>query len=150
MSTSMELRALAEADAAAPPFGFEEFERRRVAALRRRRATGLSVAASVAVLGVVSLSALLTQAPEPVTLLTEPAATAAASNTRYELPALVDLDQFEVTSELEDRIALLDAEISAARVQAVPVEQLRQMEVTRAQMNDSLQRVSYAHSLLSL
>ena len=67
-----------------------------------------------------------------------------------EPPALVDLGQFDVTSELEDRIALLDAELSAARVQRVPVEQLRRIESTREQMNQSLQRVSYAHALLSL
>jgi hypothetical protein len=30
------------------------------------------------------------------------------------------------------------------------VERLREMESTREQLNDSLQRVSYAHSLLSL
>jgi hypothetical protein len=45
---------------------------------------------------------------------------------------------------------LLDAEISAAQVHAVPAEKLRQMESTRQQLNDSLQRVSYAQSLLNL
>jgi hypothetical protein len=65
-------------------------------------------------------------------------------------PALVDLGQFEITSALEDHIALLDAQISAARVYAAPPERLRQMESTRAQLNESLQRVSYAQALLSL
>jgi hypothetical protein len=53
-----------------------------------------------------------------------------------------------MTSELEDHIALLDAQISAARVYAAPPEQLRQLEYTRSQLNDSLQRVSYAQTLL--
>jgi uncharacterized small protein (DUF1192 family) len=69
---------------------------------------------------------------------------------RIEVPALVDMGQFELTSELEDRIAMLDAELSAARVQRLPAEQLRRIEGTRQQMNESLQRVSYAHALLSL
>jgi Tfp pilus assembly protein PilN len=62
----------------------------------------------------------------------------------------VNLDQFDLTTELEDHIALLDAELSAARVQAAPAQQLRQMESTREQLTQSLQRVSYAHSLLNL
>jgi hypothetical protein len=62
----------------------------------------------------------------------------------------VNLDQFDLTTELEEHIAVLDAELSVARVEAAPAEQLRQLESTREQLNDSLQRVSYAHSLLNL
>ncbi len=73
---------------------------------------------------------------------------AASADAPYE-PAVVDVGRFEVTSELEDHIALLDAQISAARIYATPPERLRQMESTRAQLNESLQRVSYAQTLLS-
>ena len=145
MNAPVELRQLAAHENAAPPFGFEEFERRRVARVRQRRTTGWSVTASVGVLGLVAVLALLTQAPQPSAQLT--AAAVAARNAQ---PALVDLGQFEVTSELEDHIAMLDAEISAARVGAAPDERLREMESARAELNESLQRVSYAHSLLNL
>jgi hypothetical protein len=145
MNAPVELRQLAAHENAAPPFGFEEFERRRDARVRQRRTTGWSVAASVGVLGLVAVLALLTQAPQPSAQLT--AAAVAARNAQ---PALVDLGQFEVTSELEDHIAMLDAEISAARVGAAPDERLHEMESARAELNESLQRVSYAHSLLNL
>ena len=62
--------------------------------------------------------------------------------------ALMFIERF--AGELEDRIALLDAELSAARVRQAPAEQLRRVEGARQQMNESLQRVSYAHALLSL
>jgi hypothetical protein len=144
MNAPVELRQLAAHDPAAPPFGFDEFDRRRARALRQRRAAGWSVAGSVSVLGLVGVLAVLTQAPPAAEL------TAAALEARDAQPALVDLGQFAVTSELEDHIALLDAEISAARVGAAPQERLHEMESARAELNDSLQRVSYAHSLLSL
>jgi hypothetical protein len=67
-----------------------------------------------------------------------------------QLPALVNMGQFDITSTLEDHIALLDAELSAARVGKVPEVQLRPMESAREQLSASLQRVSYAHALLSL
>jgi hypothetical protein len=146
----MDLRALAARDEAAPPFGFDEFERRHSQRLRQRRATVLGLAGSMAALGLVALLALVTQAPEPVGMAGLAPVAAVAEPAPHELPALVDLGQFEATSEIEDHIALLDAEISVARVHSVPVERLREMESTRAQLNDSLQRVSYAHSLLSL
>ena len=62
----------------------------------------------------------------------------------------MNLDQFDVTTELQDHIALLDSQLSAARVETASVERLRQLEATREQLNSSLQRVSYAHSLLNL
>lgn len=149
MSQPIDLRLLPGA-AATAPFDFEEFERRVAVTRQRRRATLWSSAASVGTLGVVVLLALMTQVPQPDALLsaTAPQAEAAVADAPYE-PAVVDLGRFEVTSELEDHIALLDAQISAARVYAIPPERLRQMESTRAQLNESLQRVSYAQSLLS-
>jgi hypothetical protein len=150
MNHSIDLRQLAVTDAA-PPFGFDQFERCRAAAGYRHRATVWSVAASVGVLGLVALLALVTQAPQPAALVvgTSPVKTAAPPVDVPLQPAVVDLGQFDVTSELEDHIALLDAQISAARVYAAPPEQLRQLESTREQLNVSLQRVSYAQTLLS-
>lgn len=151
MNASADIRTLAAREAASPPYGFEEFERRRAGAVRRGRITGWSLAASVAVLGLVSLLAVVTQPPPDGVVGELPGAPSAvpAAGT-YELPALVELDRFVLTSELEDHIALLDAQISAARIHAAPPERLREMESTREQLNESLQRVSYAHSLLSL
>jgi hypothetical protein len=151
MTHSMDLRRLSETTPAAPPFGFEEFERRRATVQGRQRATVWSIAASVAVLGLVGVVALMTQPQLPAAMVSAaPAATHALQPQGPHQPALVDLGQFEVTSSLEDHIALLDAQISAARAYAAPPERLQQMESTRAQLNESLQRVSYAQALLSL
>lgn len=149
MTSSIDLRRLPVDDAA--PFGFEEFERRVAVAERRRRANIWSTAASVATLGVVALLALMTQVQQPaaVVFTGPPAVEAVVPADAPYAPAVVDVGRFEVTSELEDHIALLDAQISAARVYAAPPERLRQMESTRAQLNESLQRVSYAQALLS-
>jgi hypothetical protein len=150
MNKAISLRDLAATDSVEPPYGYEEFEHRRVAAVQRHRTGVWSVAASVAVLGLVASLALVTQVQNPVARLSGAAAghgTATVVEAPYQ-PALVDVGQFEVTSELEDHIALLDAQISAARVYQASPERLRQMEAAREQLNDSLQRVSYAQTLL--
>jgi hypothetical protein len=150
MSTQENLRTLAAVDAPSAPYAFEAFEQRRTLASVQRRNTWLGAAGSIAALGVVSILALVTQAPPQLqALATVPVGTIAATESS-ELPAMVNLDQFDLTTELEEHIAVLDAELSMARVAAAPVEQLRQLESTRRQLNDSLQRVSYAHSLLNL
>jgi hypothetical protein len=150
MNIQEELRALA-ADATPAPFDFDSFEQRRTAAKVRRRTALLGAAGSLAALGLVSLVALVTQAPPQLRLADAISPTHPAMTTDPGVaPALIDLDQFDVTTELEDHIAVLDAELSVARVRAAPLEQLRRLESTRAQLNESLQRVSYAHSLLSL
>jgi hypothetical protein len=148
MNMQENLRALAARDVPVAPFEFEVFERRRAVGAVRRRATLVSAAGSVAALAFVSVMALVTQGPQPLRLVE--AVSLAMPVPEDDLPALVNLDQFDVTTELEEHIAVLDAELSAARVEAAPVEQLRQLESTRTQLNQSLQRVSYAHSLLSL
>ncbi len=56
MTRPIDLRRLPEI-AAAPPFGFEEFERRLAITDWRRRATVWSAGASVGTLGVVALLA---------------------------------------------------------------------------------------------
>jgi len=154
MSAQEGMRQLA-AQRVAAPFGFEVFEQRRDRAVARRRTVVWGAALSVSMLALVGILALVTQprvdrdsimaAVESQELSVLPGVSQHADS-----PALVDMSRFELTSELEDRIALLDAELSAARVQRAPVEQLRRIEGTRQQMSESLQRVSYAHALLSL
>jgi hypothetical protein len=152
MSLQDGLRSLAAHEDMPAPWDFEVFEQRRARSRTRRRAALWGSALSVAMLAMVGIIALVTQ---PQTMR-DPllAATAVPFDSVPETvvvqPALVDMSQFDVTSELEDRIALLDAELSAARVQRAPSEQLQRIESTREQMNQSLQRVSYAHALLSL
>jgi hypothetical protein len=150
MSLQDGLRSLAAHQDAAP-FSFDVFEQRRRRVVARRRAALWGSALSVALLVFVGFIALVTQPQvrrDP--LLAAAPATLPVELTPIEQPALVDMSQFDVTSELEDHIALLDAELSAARVERMPAEQLRRIESTREQMNESLQRVSYAHALLSL
>lgn len=151
MTTPIDLPRLHDSAQAAPPFDFEQFERRRAHAEQQRRATVWSVTGSMGVLCVVGLLALLTQAPQPAAPVmgTAPAGNLVQQAEAPYQPALVDIGRFDVTSNLEDHIALLDAQISAARAYAVPAEQLRQLESTREQLNVSLQRVSYAQTLLS-
>jgi hypothetical protein len=145
MNIQENLRVLASRESPAAPFGFEAFEQRRAMAASHRRAAIVSAAGAVFALAFVSVMALVTQRPQQLEALPRVAAAPAE-----EMPALVNLDQFDVTTELEEHIAVLDAELSVARVKSAPAEELRQLESTRAQLRDSLQRVSYAHSLLSL
>ena len=150
MSIQENLRTLAANEGSDAPFGFEAFERRRAMVGVRRRATYISAAGSVAALAFVSVMALVTQAPSQLQLAEAVPLAVPVSAPEEQQPALVNLDQFDVTAELEEHIAVLDARLSAARVEAAPAEQLRQLESTRTQLNQSLQRVSYAHSLLAL
>jgi hypothetical protein len=150
MTSLPDLRHLADPPVA-PPFGFEQFQQRRAIARRRRRTAGWSAAAALGVLAVVPVLAVLTQ-PEPAAqVLGRPASELPPLADLFQQPpALVDMDRFAVTSELEDYIALLDAQISAAQRSPVPNEQLRRLEATRAQLHDSLKSVSQAHAMLDL
>ena len=151
MTKPIDLQQLAGAQHHAMPYDFAEFQRRSTAAERRRGATMWSVATLLGVLGTVALIALMTQKPASQALLvdTAPAKAKPVRKVVHSQPALVDMGQFALTSELEDHIALLDEQISVARVYAAPPEQLRQLEYTRKQLNESLQRVSYAQNLLN-
>ncbi|MDQ2639693.1 MAG: hypothetical protein M3Y79_03810 [Pseudomonadota bacterium] len=150
MRNPQDLRALATPSGGAP-FDFAEFERRRAQVRHRARTAGWSAAAAIGMLAVVPVVAVLTQ-PEPAATVTGPPAAAMTpvADVFLQPPALVDMDRFALTSELEDHIALLDAEISAARLTPVPDAELERLETTRARLNDSLQRVTYAHALLDL
>jgi hypothetical protein len=151
MSMQEDLRALAAGSAPAAPFDFEVFEQRRAAATVRRRSAVLGAAGSIAALAFVSIIALVTQSPQQLRVADVALPAQTLMKAEFDsAPALIDLDQFDLTTELEDHIAVLDAELSVARVRAAPFDQLRRLESTRAQLNESLQRVSYAHSLLSL
>jgi hypothetical protein len=135
------------------PYGFEEFQRRSLRAAAGRRSWAFSAVASVAVLGLVVTLAVVTQRTDVSYAVTSPMP-AMDGGRGVDLddaqPALVDLGQLALRSELEDRIAWYDAQLSVGRVSSAPPEQLRQLETTRELLADSLQQVSYAHSLLSL
>ena len=150
MSVQEELRVLAARQEQQAPWSYEHFEQRRSRATVQRRAAVWSAGLSMAVLALVSGVALLTQ-PDGSAYVAAPLRAAQAVDAMEpQLPALVDMAQFDITSTLEDHIALLDAELSAARVQQVPDAQLRPIESAREQLSASLQRVSYAHALLNL
>jgi hypothetical protein len=137
------------------PFSFEHFEQRRQAQRLRRSGAQRAAFATVAALAVVLGVALVTQPPPRDVGATRLATVSQGSlavgdiDEMQTMPALVNLDQFERTSELEDQIALLDAQLSAASFAAQSRVSVRELESTRAQLQDSLQRVSYAHSLMS-
>jgi hypothetical protein len=141
------------------PYDFDEFQRRSVRAAAGRRSWAFSAVASVAVLGLVVILAVVTQrsgvnsyavsVPAPAMDGGQAGADADADADDAQ-PALVDLGQLALRGDLEDRIAWYDAQLSVGRVTSAPPEQLRQMESTRELLADSLQHVSYAHSLLSL
>jgi hypothetical protein len=138
------------------PYDFDEFQRRSLRAAAGRRSWALSAMASVAVLGLVVTLALVTQnggvSDTYAISVSAPAMDGGHSvaDQADDQPALVDLGQLALRSDLEDRIAWFDAQLSAGRVNSAPPEQLRQLESTRELLADSLQHVSYAHSLLSL
>jgi hypothetical protein len=135
------------------PYDFDEFERRSIRAAAGRRSWAFSAVASVAVLGLVVMLAVVTQRNEVTYAVSSPLP-AMDGGHRAEpddaQPALVDLGQLALRNDLEDRIAWYDAQLSVGRVSSAPPEQLRQLESTRELLADSLQQVSYAHSLLSL
>jgi hypothetical protein len=136
------------------PYDFEGFQRRSVRAAAGRRSWAFSAVASVAALGLVVTLAVVTQRsgvndyaisnPEPAM------GTSVLAESDNAQPALVDLGQLALRSDLEDRIAWYDAQLSVGRVSSAPPEQLKQLESTRELLANSLQHVSYAHSLLSL
>lgn len=138
------------------PYDFEEFQRRALRAAAGRRSYAWSAAASVAVLGLVVTLAVVTQRSGLTntyaisdSLPAIQSAELVAAPVDAE-PALVDLSQLELQGELEDRIAWFDAQLSVGRVASIPPTELQQLESAREQLADSLQHVSYAHSLLNL
>ena len=138
------------------PYDFEEFQRRALRAAAESRSYAWSAAASVAVLGLVVTLAVVTQRSGLTNtyaisdyLPAIQSAELVAAPVDAE-PALVDLSQLELQGEMEDRIAWFDAQLSVGRVASIPSTELQQLESAREQLADSLQHVSYAHSLLNL
>jgi len=151
MSVQEELRGLAARQEQQAPWSYEHFEQRRSRSAVHRRVAVWSAALSVAALALVSGVALLTQPDGAAYVATTPLRSVQpVAGKEPQLPALVDMARFDVTSTLEDHIAMLDAELSAGRVRQVPEAQLRPIESAREQLSASLQRVSYAHALLNL
>jgi hypothetical protein len=137
------------------PYDFDEFQRRSMRASAGRRSWAFSAVASVAVLGLVVTLALVTQTRGLTGTYAIADSAPATDSGQVDAdpdaqPALVDLGQLALRSDLEDRIAWYDAQLSVGRVNSAPPEQLRQLESTRELLANSLQHVSYAHSLLSL
>ena len=137
------------------PYGFEEFERRDERRRTRRAALHRGVAASFAVMGVALLIAVASQpvsTPDvAVDVAAGQAAPLAASVTpEFEEPALVDLSQLAQRSDLEDRIAWFDMQLTEGRANSAPASELATLAATRAQLEQSLQQVSYAHVLMTL
>lgn len=150
MTRAMQLRVLAAGGGGAP-FDFDEFERRRDRRRHTSQAARWSAAAVLGVVVAVPLAAVLTQG-EPATTLLPAASVATPVPTApfSQAPALIDMERFAVTSEIEDHIALLDDEISAARLRPVSQEDIRQMERARRELDESLRGVAQAHALLDL
>lgn len=150
MKTLSDLDALTVRHPTAP-FSFNQFEQRRALIRHRSRTAGWSAAAALGLLAVVPVIAVITQ-PQPAAQVLAPPASQMRplADVFQQPPALVDMGRFALTSEMEDYIALLDAEISAARLMPVPREELQRMEAARARLNDSLQRVAHAHAMLDL
>jgi len=131
------------------PYDYVVVLQRSAPRVARRGAWRRAGAASIAVLGVAVLFAISSQVLRPpgaAISRVQPAMLAAETDE----PALVDLSQLNLRSELEDRIAWLDLQLSTGRAYSAPAAELAEMEDTRAQLARSLQQVSYAHSLMSL
>ena len=143
--------AMIDTDASAP-YGFEEFERRDHRRRARRTVLQRGVAASFAVMGIALLRAVVNTPggpPAPESAVAA-APSPAAVTPEFEEPALVDLSQLAQRSDLEDRIAWFDMQITEGRAYAAPADELASLAATRAQLERSLQQVSYAHMLMTL
>jgi hypothetical protein len=142
------LQSLASRDTG-PPYGFEEFEQRAGRRAARRRAQHRGLAATFAFCGVAILAAILTQQPR-----TSPSAQMPelVYDTPYAAalePAVVDVGRFTVRDTLADRIALLDLQLTEGRAYSAPEEDMAKLAATRAQLEQSLRSVTYAHALMT-
>lgn len=146
---------------AAPPFAWSEIRERREqrrAAQSRRRPTMLYVAASVACITLGALAIWQRFAASPTgsrvasptfvaTAAGDAGAIEASVPTASNAPALVNVDRHVLTAALEDRIAWFDDALTEVRAQDASSPRVRELESTRRQLVDSLQRVRYAEVL---
>lgn len=165
------LRLRALSDRLDPPFGFDELQRRAQAAgrmgaprrnvLRRPALWLVAAAATAALVTALGLYQRTASKPAPVTAA-DPAASHAAgsmqpgvtSAERYlrQRPhrALVKADSQIAVMALEDRIAVVDDQLNAARLQAPHTQQVVMLMQDRAQLVESLAQVRYAQDLVEM
>jgi hypothetical protein len=144
---ALSLRQLAATEVALPPpYDFAEFRRR-----GQLRSGGLvRLTAVAATLSAVLLGAALwryvdvgpAELPAAVSVSTADPAVSDGS------PALVRAGHWAARTEIEERIAVLDAMLSESRVRGGQAERLRALEQGRSTLVDALQRVAYAHQLV--
>jgi hypothetical protein len=143
------LRTLAAGESGQLPYDFAEFQRRQ--SLRRQQLTQSRLRPARMTAAAATLSAVLLGAAMwhylGVPGGAEPPGTAAIPPAA-EAPALVRAGPLARRSELEARIAMIDAMLSESRVSGVQADSLRAMELGRSTLVSSLQRVTYAQQLV--
>ena len=161
------LRELPE-DASAPPYDFREFQRRaaqRTLAAQERHG-GLLLTAAAAIAGTALAVLLRFAAPAPhvaggdVTIAEVAPAQGASTlmAARPEVlehwlaslpsdPALVRVGARAAVGGLEDRIAQLDDQLSAARLEPAPAGRLDALQQERTRLMAALVQVRYAETL---
>lgn len=144
---SLPLRQLAATEAALPPpYDFAEFRRRgQLRSGRLVRAIAVAATLSAVLLGT-ALWRYVDVGPAEL-----PAAVAVSMTDPAEsdgLPALVRAGHWAARTEIEERIAVLDAMLSEGRVSGGQADRLRDLEQGRSTLVDALQRVAYAHQLV--
>ncbi len=144
---SSSLRQLAAGDAVLPPpYDFAEFRRRGpLRGLGLLRLTAVAATLGAVLLGTalwryVDVGPAALPAVMPVTM-TGPAVSDGS-------PALVRAGHWAARTEIEERIAVLDAMLSESRVSGGQADRLRALEQGRSTLVDALQRVAYAHQLV--
>ena len=138
---------------AAPPYDFDEFQRRAAASRSPHRFTPpvwLRVAAALLPLGLLALIAIVSRedgaTPSRATVAL---AIVQPENTRDAEPALVHVGPTVARAELEDRIAWFDSLLSEAPTVGLSERERESLRFGRNALADSLQRVRYADALAS-
>jgi hypothetical protein len=141
--------------AAAPPYSFDEFQRRAALAARRRaralqRAVALALATSGALFALGFWVAPRSDAPRPAASAVS-LPMAAVDPGWLELlpsePARVQVGTRAAVESLQVRIAWIDDAMSEAQVRGDTLQRLQQLHAQREQMMDSLVRLRYAEQL---
>ena len=160
------LRELPE-DASAPPYDFREFQRRAAqrALAAQERHGGLLLAAAAAIAGAALAVLLRFGAPAPHVAAggvpigeVAPPEAPTLTPARPEVlehwlaslpsdPALVRVGARAAVGGLEDRIAQLDDQLSAARLEPAPAGRLDALQQERTRLMAALVQVRYAETL---
>jgi hypothetical protein len=131
------------------PYGFDEFEQRAVRRASRRRAQRQGLAAAFAFCGVAVLTAIVILQLRPSASSQMPALVYDTPYLTDPEPAVVDVGRLTVRDALADRIALLDLQLTEGRAYSAPEEDMAKLAATRAQLEQSLRSVTYAHALMT-